>query len=121
MDILLKFANENFDATPISTENKTKLENYIRSILKSLTDKNYHGILVSLLMLREFISDNIKPENLSPEFADFIMDQEMYRWVEFAVDKKNFSDYDLTALDLIGKELSELLSQNNIVTEKEVA
>ena len=103
-----------FDAT-ISPENKAKLNYYISSILKSLDEQNYHATLLSLMVLQQFVSDNLRPESLSPEFVDFAMDQEMWGWVEKAAGKKEFNDYDLEALDIIGAELRELLQRDNVV------
>lgn len=124
MDLLLKWAETSLQEPEqefnknISSEEKTKLNYFVQAALKSLDQKNYSATILSVLALRKFVADEIRPEKLSAEFVDFLMDQEMWHWIEQSANKKQFNNFDTEAFKLIELELRELYNSSNLTSKE---
>lgn len=123
MDLLLKWATlalsgEELKEFPdFTAEQEKKLNDYVKSTIDMFDKGNFHDMILGMIDLRQYIVDNVRPENLSPNFADFLMDQEMFHWVDEVVIRKEPTSFDLEAAKIIIDDLKFMLKNNDLVAQ----
>lgn len=83
----------------------------IELAIKYFSERNFKLFLKALLTLKEEVI-KLKPEKLSAELVDFVMDENVWEWAE-GIAGKTPSEYDWEAATVIAADLQDILKKFN--------
>ncbi len=126
-EFFIRLAMEDeLELDPTLVADKTSvIYRYLNQTVDASKKRNISGVASNLMEMRSFVIERgangkpgVQPESLSPEFVDFLTDENMWSWIGEASKKTNFTSYDSQACEMVMKEINFLLTDDKIINNE---
>ncbi len=103
--------------TSIPDDIKSRLYKYLNTAVDAYDNHKFQLMILALVRTKQLVSDNIRPESLSSNFVDFMMDQNAWDWIDGCAEKNEPNNFDLTASRFLINDLKEMLNKDDIFSK----